>query len=238
MSYAMLKLPQAVDSLPPIPQGAPRLVYEAPEPGVNLWIQDNFLPNASEVAERCLRHEHWELGFPHTQETWPGRRFRDALTPGELAHVEDWVKQVTGAKRLWVGQAPSGARLDFNVAQSVGAKESGPRPHTDSLGLCTYAAVIYLNPHPEPDSGTAFYRLRYPNGAVGGNRVSPPHRNLVDALGVRHLPPQAWYEEMRVENVFNRIVMYKANLVHSAVRYFGDTIENQRLAAVFFWMAE
>lgn len=238
MSYAMLQLPPTLDSLPPIPAGAPKLAYERPELGVNLWVQDDFLPNAPEVAQRCLTHQGWELGFPHTRETWPGRRFRDALTADELAHVETWVKQQTGAQRLWVAQAPSGAKLDFNVAQSVGAKESGPRPHTDSLGLCTYAAVIYLHPDPEPDSGTAFYRLRYPNGAVGGNRVSAPHRNLVDALGVRQLPPQAWYEEMRVENVFNRIVLYKASLVHSAVRYFGDQMENQRLTAVFFWMAE
>ena len=81
-------------------------------------------------------------------------------------------------------------------------------------------------------------RLRYANGALGGNVCPPPHDNLVQALRVKGLPPGAWVEEMRVENVFNRIVLYKAALVHSATGYFGQAMVDKRLTVAFFWMAE
>ena len=165
-------------------------------------------------------------------------RFRGALNEDEISQLEDRVRALTGARRLWVGTAPNGATLDFNVAQLVGAKECGARPHTDRRDLCTYAAVLYLHPDPPADSGTIFYRLRYPNGAIGGNLVGAPHKSLVDALNVRSLPPQAWYEERRVDNRFNRLLLYKAALVHSATGYFGEQLSDKRLTAVFFWLAE
>lgn len=232
----MLPLPTAPQ--PAIPPSAPRLPYEAPELGRNYWIRDDALPNAHDIAKRCLAHESWLLGYPHKPEKWPGMRFHGALAPHELAPLEDWVKSVTGAQRLWVETTPNGAKLDFNVAQLVGAQESTPRPHTDSRALCRYAAVLYLNPAPAPGSGTSFCRLRYPNGALGGNQVHAPHHNLVDALNVRSLPPQAWYEDARIDNVFNRLLLYKANMVHSATGYFGHEKHDKRLTAVFFWMAE
>lgn len=234
----MIPMPSPGTLLPPIPPGAPRLVDEALQAGRNYWVRDDMLPNADAIRQRCLRHEAWLLGWPHAKESWPGMRFHGALLPEELAQVEAYVREATGATRLWVGSAPDGATLDFNVAQLVGAQECGPRPHTDRRDLCTYAAVLYLHPDPPADSGTSFYRLRYPNGAMGGNLVGPAHRNLVDALNVRSLPPQAWYEERRVANRFNRLLLYKAALVHSATGYFGQAPEDKRLTAVFFWMAE
>lgn len=234
----MLPLPSSLSSLPNIPQGAPVLPYEKPELGVNYWIQDNILPNADDVVARCLAQKKWELGFPRRPEFWPGMRFRPALLPNELAHVEKWVKSVTGKARIWIQKAPEGAKLDSNVAQLVGEKESGPRPHTDSRHLCRFAAVIYLSPHAPRNAGTSFCRLRYPNGAVGGNYVPAPYHNLLDALQVKKLPLEAWYHDIEIENVFNRIILYKANFVHSATRYFGNSNREKRLTAVFFWMCD
>jgi hypothetical protein len=164
-------------------------------------------------------------------------RAAGALLPDELALVEAWVKQVTGARKLWLEATPQGATLNHNYAQLVGIAESGPRPHTDSRALCRYAAVIYLTPDPDADGGTSFYRLRHADGTLGGNLCSPPHANLRQALGVTGLPLTAWQEELRVENRFNRMLLYRANMVHSASAYFGFAHAEKRLTAVFFWMA-
>ena len=135
------------------------------------------------------------------------------------------------------GLAADGARLNHNCVQVVGAGECEPRPHTDSLALCRYAAVLYLTPGAPGDCGTAFYRQRLPGGRRGGNFVSPPHRNLVEALGTRFVPPDAFAEDVRIDNRFNRLLLYRANLVHSATGYCGRALEDKRMAAVFFWMA-
>jgi hypothetical protein len=215
----------------------PTLTYRRPQPGRDYWVHDDFLENAAEVSARCYAQREWELGAPHRPEPWPGRRAAAALLPAELAQVETWVRKVTGARRLWLETAPDGRTLNHNYAQLVGLDESGPRPHTDSRRLCRYAAVLYLTPQPDPAGGTSFYRLRYPDGTLGGNLCGPPHANLREALGVRGLPPEAWQEDARVENRFNRLLLYRADLVHSASRYFGFEHLDKRLTAVFFWMA-
>jgi hypothetical protein len=219
--------------MPPTP-----LLYRKPQEGRDYWILDGALKDPEAVIARAFAREDWIYGFPHKQEPWPGMRALIALTPEELEPIEAFVRKATGSKRLWQGSTPEGATLNHNCFQLVGREESGPRPHTDSLKLCRYAAVIYLNPKPPEATGTTFFRLRLRDGKLGGNMVQPPATNLVDALGTGKMPLEAWAPEMELENRFNRLVVYKAALVHSATRYFGREPKDRRLTAVFFWMAE
>lgn len=225
----------------PVPTfGGPRrpsLPYRKPQQGRDYWIVDDILPNAEEVAARSLARSEWELGLPYRNETWPGMRSPGALLPEELAAVEARVRALTGARRLWKETDPQGATLNHNVIQLVAASESGPRPHTDSRALCRFAAVIYLSPKAPAGAGTTFYRLRYPDGTLSGNLCPAPYVNLRDALGVGKLPLQAWHPELAIPNVFNRMLLYRADLVHSATAYFGTEPADRRMTAVFFWMA-
>ena len=40
-----------------------------------------------------------------------------------------------------------------------------------------------------------------------------------------------------IEYRFNRLLLYRANLIHSASEYCGQRLADKRMAAVFFWMA-
>ena len=213
------------------------LPYRKPTEGRDYWLIDDVLPNAGVVRERCLAKQDWTLGFPHTAETWPGRRAIPALNPDELALVEARVKQATGASALWVQPTPDGKTLNHNCVQVVGAKEAGARPHTDSRALCRYAGVLYLTPNAPQTCGTSFYRQRMPNGQLGGNTVNAPHNNLVEALGTRYVPANAFVEDVRVPNKFNRLLIYSAAMIHSATAYCGSVLADERMAAVFFWMS-
>lgn len=212
------------------------LPYRKPTEGRDYWLFDDVLPNADAVRARCLDKQDWALGFPHTGESWPGRRAIPALEPDELAVVEERVRQATGTKRLWVQGTPEGKTLNHNCVQVVGAKEAGARPHTDSRALCRYAGVLYLTPDAPERCGTSFYRQRMPNGQLGGNTVNKPHNTLVEALGTRFVPPDAFAEDVRVPNRFNRLLVYSAAMIHSATAYCGDVLADERMAAVFFWM--
>jgi hypothetical protein len=136
-----------------------------------------------------------------------------------------------------VQSLPDGGHLNHNCVQVVGIDESEPRPHTDSRALCRYAAVLYLNPDVPDDCGTGFYRQRLPYGRFGGNIVMPPHANLVEALGTRHVPLGSFVEDLRIPHRFNRLLLYRANLIHSATSYWGHSLAEKRMTAVFFWMA-
>jgi hypothetical protein len=215
----------------------PVLPYRKPTLGRDYWVLDNVLPEVDAVRARCLAKDDWVEGYPYKPESWPGLRTMPGLEPGELARVEKLVMKATGARRMWRETAPGGGTLNHNCIQVVGAGECEPRPHTDSRALCRYAAVLYLNPQVPKDFGTSFYRQVSPGGVLGGNLVAAPHSSLVDALGTRFVPPDSFTEDVRVPHRYNRLLLYTANMIHSATGYWGSTLEEKRMTAVFFWMA-
>ncbi|MCW8831737.1 MAG: DUF6445 family protein [Colwellia sp.] len=222
--------------LPDVPFGSPTLPYEKPELGVNYWVEDNFFSQAEavKIANRCFNKSKWILGSPYTNELWPGMRTRKALKKSELEKVELWVKQQIDKKSLSVAESDK-VIVNSNWAILVGSEEGAARPHVDNRQLCEYGAVLYLSQNPQPNSGTSFYRLKYANGAAGGNIVKAPYHNLVDALKTDSLPPSAWYEDVAIENKFNRLILFKGNIAHSASGYFGKEKRDKRLAVTFFW---
>jgi hypothetical protein len=222
---------------PPRPARLPVLPYRKPTLGRDYWLLDGALADPDAVRARCLAKTDWIEGYPHKPESWPGLRTIPGLELDELAPIEAWVRASTGAKKLWLETAPDGATLNHNCIQVVGIDECEPRPHSDSRTLCRYAAVLYLNPVVPEKCGTSFYRQRLPGGQLGGNMVMPPHVNLVDALGTRYVAIDSFAEDERIAHRYNRLLLYRANMIHSATGYWGQSLEEKRMAAVFFWMA-
>ncbi len=221
----------------PHPIRLPILPYRKPTQSRDYWVFDDVLTDPDTVRARCLARTDWIEGYPHKPESWPGLRVMPGLELDELAAVEAIVLKATGARKLWVEATSDGTRLNHNCVQVVGVDECEPRPHTDSRALCRYAAVLYLNPSVPDACGTSFYRQRLGNGQRGGNLVSPPHNNLVEALGTRFVAPDSFVEDVVVPHRYNRLLLYRSNLIHSASGYWGKTLADKRMAAVFFWMA-
>lgn len=225
--------------LPEVPFNSPTLPYEKPEENVNYWIADNFFTDkqATDIANRCYTKAKWKLGKPYTNELWPGMRSKNALKKKELELVESWIREKIGKDNIWVAQSQE-VVVDTNTAILVSGEEGAARPHVDNRQLCRFGAVLYLNKNPPANSGTSFYRLKYGNGAAGGNVVNKPYNNLVDALKTESLPPSAWYEDVSIENRFNRLILFKGNIAHSASGYFGKEKREKRLAVTFFYMTD
>lgn len=226
-------------SLPP-PAPAPqlnRLVYREPQLGRDYWVLDDALPDPMAVRERALARQDWTLGAPHRPESWPGMRAQPALLDAELAPLEQWMLKQTGRKKVFRPTVAAADQLNHNCVQLVSVAEGRIRPHTDSRALCTYAGVLYLSPDIPVHAGTAFYRVRHPDGRPGGNCVPSRFANLVEALGTRFVPPDLFEPDVAVDARFNRLLVYRADLIHSASAYFGEALADRRMTAVFFWMA-
>ncbi|MGH7255670.1 MAG: DUF6445 family protein [Nitrospirales bacterium] len=208
--------------------------------GKEYWLEEQILKNPLEVAERCVSKPVWILGDPWRPEPWPGMRAPEALTAQELTRVEDCVKTMLGFRRLTTQPDPVTGASASNHVQLVGGGEGVARPHVDSARVCNVAGVLYLHPYPPTTHcGTSFYRLTLPNGQLGGNVCPPQFESISQIPGMKDMEPGMWQEAVEVPYVFNRLLVYRSDIVHSATGYFGSTYElaSKRMAVVFFWKA-
>ena len=214
------------------------LPYRKLELGKDYWIKDGILGDPDSVAQRCFSKPAWILGAPRRQEPWPGMRAPDALEQRELAVLEEWVLAQIKVTALQGQDSPPDRLTGHNNAQLVGGADAVSRPHVDSSTLCDYAAVLYLHPcPPTKHSGTSFFRLRLPDGTLGGNICPTAYESLSQIPGFEQSDLTQWEEELEVPNVYNRLLLYKSDIVHSATSYFGwdHEVFSKRLTAVFFW---
>ena len=216
-----------------------RLLYRELQEGRDYWVEDNILPNALEVAQRCISKTTWTLGAPWRPEPWPGMRAPNALTTEELGSIENCIIKRFGIKALLPQSNSDMGISGHNHIQIVGGAEGVARPHVDSAKICDYAAVLYLHPNPPtPHSGTSFYRLKGEDGTLDGNVCPPQFESLSQVPGISHEMDPTMFEEIsEVPYVFNRLLAYKSDLIHSATSYFGwgHELASKRMAVVFFW---
>src|SRR3989475_2448744 len=179
------------------------------------------------------------MGAPWRSEPWPGMRAPDALLPEELAVVEDWVKSHIGVKALRPQGAPVNGVSGHNYVQIVGGGEAVARPHVDSSKLCDYAGVLYLHPYPPTKhAGTSFFRLRLPDGTLGGNICPPPYESLAQIPGFdQGSDLTMWEEEIKGPNVLNRMLGTKPTIGNSATPTSGWAPDwgSKRIPVSFFW---
>lgn len=92
-----------------------------------------------------------------------------------------------------------------------------------------WAGVIFLTPDAPPECGTSLYQSRGPSrarrpapGVFDGGFLDATKFERVDAVG----------------NVFNRLVLFDAQLIHAASQYFGTDAASGRLFQMFFFNLE
>jgi hypothetical protein len=106
--------------------------------------------------------------------------------------------------------------------------------HSDTQ---SYAAAIYLTPedllgYRKTDMGTSFWRH-----TIHECRKPPPkpteYAEVYSEFNLTH--PDNWVLVDRVGAVYNRLVLWDAQLIHSATSYAGFTSKDPRLAQLFFF---
>ena len=146
------------------------LPYRKPTEGRDYWLFDEVLPNAAEVRARCMAKEDWALGFPHTQETWPGRRAIPALeeTRGAIVNISSDAG-VIGNAGAAIYCASKGGVTTMTKALARELAPKGIRvnalcPSDIASPMLTHQAETYGNGDPK-----AYYAqllAHYPQGAA------------------------------------------------------------------------
>jgi len=104
--------------------------------------------------------------------------------------------------------------------------------HSD---IQSYAGAVYLTPDAPVQTGTSFYRSRkYPDV----RKVHVSDANYNDVFENNYYDKTRFELVDTVGNVYNRLALWDARLIHSASEYFGTNKTNSRLFHLFFFDIE
>lgn len=186
-------------------------------------VVDDFYPNPQEIRQLALSFDYPEVSGPRT---YPGRNSAAAfVAPG----LDGAVSRVVGEPLVGIDDGMSShGRFRITLAGETGRY----RVHVDPTAL-SWVGVVYLNASEQCCGGTAFYRHK----ALQSDRTpldqcemtACGHANVAALLRAEGNDTSRWEHLMTVPMRFNRLVLYRPWLWHSAGEPFGDSLENGRL---------
>ena len=105
----------------------------------------------------------------------------------------------------------------------------------------THAAVEYLTPDAPPQWGTSFFRSKINKlQKAPTDADADKHKKHKDEL-FNEIFKTGFYDKTNLElvdvvgNIYNRLVIWDATMIHAASEYFGTARTNSRLFHMFFF---
>lgn len=196
----------------------------------SLIVVDDFL-GARDA--QSLRHAALGLTYPDVAGALPGRESTERI---EIPGLDRTVSQLVGERVVPV--APPQPHAAFRIAL---ASDNAPPPvHVDQA---YWSGVLYLSRPEDCRGGTDFLRHR----ATGTDRAPLDAADL-EAMGyASHAEmhrevierdshdASCWEPTMQVPMRFNRLVLLRPWLWHTAGPAFGDRMDNGRLVYLMFF---
>jgi hypothetical protein len=181
---------------------------------VNLIIVDDFYNNPLQVRDYALSQEFGVRG------NYPGSRTQPYITDDIKTAIE-YNMQFAGKITDFMNHDPNAA---YSGSFQITTSSDRTWIHADHYNM--WAAVCYLTPDAPHTGGTALYRHK----ASGQFR-----RDKEDYEGYDYTK---WDKFDVVGNRFNRLVIYRGDLFHASLDYFGNSNETGRLFQTFFFNTE
>ena len=183
---------------------------------------DNFYSNPMDVREFALRQEFKVRG------NYPGQRTESFLSDVTKKTLRDILYPFAGEITNWGGEYTGSFQYTTASDRSW--------IHADST--TDWAAVCYLTPDAPLTAGTGIFKHKetgwsnfdYRNNDLEYLKQAPPGHDSQDYT--------KWEMVDRIGNVFNRLIMYRADNYHVSLDYFGKDMYDGRLFQVFFFNTE
>lgn len=190
---------------------------------INSITIDDFYSNPLEVREFALRQEFKVRG------NYPGQRTQSFLTDALKQKFREILYPFAGEITHWGG--------DYTGSFQYTTANDRSWIHSDST--TDWAAVCYLTPNAPLSAGTGIFRHK----ETGWMHFDYKREN--DPEYMKQAPPghhsqdyTKWEMVDKIGNVFNRLIMYRADNYHVSLDYFGKDMYDGRLFQVFFFNTE
>jgi hypothetical protein len=184
---------------------------------------DDFYADPMQVREFALKQEFKVRG------NYPGQRTESFLTDSIKQKLRDILYPFAGEITNWGGEYTGSFQYTTAADRSW--------IHADST--TDWAAVCYLTPDAPVTAGTGIFRHKETGW------INFDYKRQNDPEYMKQAPPgdecqdyTKWEMVDRVGNVFNRLIMYRADNYHVSLDYFGKDLNDGRLFQVFFFNTE
>ena len=181
-----------------------------------IWVIDNFYKDPDAVREFALKQEYIQGGL--------GRGFIGSRTAQQFLFpgLKEEFERIMGQKiTKWEDHGMNG-RFQYGM-------EGDPNVyHCDEQ---TWAGMLYLSPDAPYQTGTGTFAGR------NSDITHKDHPNILNCFrkGSQNLDGTIFEPVDVIGNVYNRLFIFNAGYLHSALGYFGYTKENSRLWQMFFF---
>lgn len=194
----------------------------------SLIVVDDFIEHPDALREAALA-----LSYPDIQGVFPGRNSLERL---EIPGLTEYVSQIVGERLRPMDPPGSHQKCRITLARDV----ARGKVHVDP-GY--WSGILYLSRPEHCSGGTDFFRHKRTNTdrrpmnpdevkALGYASFDEAHRDIIERDG---MDDSAWEATMTVPMRYNRLVLLRPWLWHTAGPGFGETNEDGRLVFLMFF---
>lgn len=195
-------------------------------------VIENFYENPDVIREYALAqkyvfcHERQNLEY-----VYPGGRTKDLFDLDKILHEKICSKLISIFHNTEYDYMRWAISTNF---QSVTEEYKDGVIHTDHNTI--FAAVLYLTPDAPLNSGTSLFK---PNKNFDEAAYQKALKDNDTRFRSGQIEMDTSYHSMfdeivRVNNVYNTLILYEGQHYHAANQFFGKTMADSRLAQVFF----
>jgi Family of unknown function (DUF6445) len=195
-------------------------------------VIDNFLENPDAYREYALAQKYRSLTqIPDAKHVFPGSRTLDLLELDKSIHEKILKKLVSVFHNSEYDKMRWAISTNF---QSVSEKYGEGVIHTDHNTI--FAALLYLTPNAPLNAGTSLFK---PNSTFDEAKYIKALEDNDVRFRAGEIVMDTSYHSMfdeivRINNVYNTLVIYEGRHYHAANRFFGKDLQDARLTQVFF----
>lgn len=195
-------------------------------------IVENFYENPNAIRKFALAQEYkFCHEIPNVKYVFPGCRTK------ELFELDQKLYEKICKKLISVFHNTEHDHMRWAIStsfQSVSAEYNQGVIHSDHNTI--FAAVLYLTPDAPLNSGTSLYKKNKTFNEKKYIQALDDNDARFKAGEIKMLTDyHSMFDEIvRVNNLYNTLIIYEGRHFHAANQFFGKTLKDSRLAQVFF----
>jgi hypothetical protein len=187
----------------------------------SLSISD-FYSNVDSVREFALQQEFGVRG------NYPGQRTVPFINDSIKNVIQNSIRPFAGNVTWWGGE--------YTGAYQYTTAKDRSWIHSDAT--TDWAGVCYLTPDAPLSAGTGLFRLKE-NGLRAWRYADHTDEENKNGLHNKYSQDYTKWEMVdRIGNVYNRLILYRGDLFHVSLDYFGTDKYDGRLFQTFFFNTE